>query len=45
MRPATEEKLEMSDWLNDAAAAIGLLVFIGGAFVLANAAPAMIGAF
>jgi hypothetical protein len=35
----------MSDWLTDAAAAVALLVFIGGAFVLADAAPAIIGLF
>lgn len=34
----------MSDWLTDTVAAVGLLIFIGGAFVLANAAPALIGA-
>jgi hypothetical protein len=34
----------MSSWLTDAAAALGLLIFIGSAFVLANAAPAIIGA-
>jgi hypothetical protein len=34
----------MSDWLADAAAAVGLVMFIGGAFVLANAAPAIFGA-
>jgi hypothetical protein len=35
----------MSPWLSDLAAAAGLLIFIGGAFVLANVAPAIIGAF
>jgi hypothetical protein len=34
----------MSFWLADAAAAAGLLIFIAGAFMLANAVPAIIGA-
>jgi hypothetical protein len=34
----------MSMWLSDFAAGVGLLIFIGSAFVLANAAPAIIGA-
>jgi hypothetical protein len=33
----------MSVWLKDAAAAVGLLLFIGGAFVLASAAPMIVG--
>jgi hypothetical protein len=39
-----EKGCAMSAWLTDAAAAVGLLIFIGGAFVLASAAPAIIGA-
>jgi hypothetical protein len=34
----------MSVWLADAAAALGLVMFIGGAFVLASAMPVVIGA-
>ena len=34
----------MCDWLIDAAAGLGLLVFIGSVFLLAGAAPALIGA-
>jgi hypothetical protein len=30
-------------WLSDFAAAFGLLAFIGSAFVLAGAAPALLG--
>jgi hypothetical protein len=33
----------MSTWFADAAATVGLLIFIGGAFVLASAAPALMG--
>lgn len=34
----------MASWITDTAAAVGLLVFIGAAFVLASAAPAVIAA-
>jgi hypothetical protein len=34
----------MAEWIADAAAAVGLLVFIGATFVLASAVPAIIGA-
>jgi hypothetical protein len=33
----------MSLWLADAAAAVGLLMFIGGVFVLASAMPVIVG--
>ena len=32
-------------WLSDLAAGIGLVIFIGSAFVLASAAPALLGPF
>lgn len=32
-------------WIADFAAALGLLIFIGGAFVLASAAPSLLGGF
>lgn len=33
------------NWLSDFAAALSLVVFFGGAFLLAGAAPALFGAF
>jgi hypothetical protein len=30
-------------WISDFAAAVGLLIFIGSTFVLASAAPALLG--
>ncbi len=33
----------MAAWLSDLAAGLGLVVFIGSAFVLANAAPVVMG--
>ena len=35
----------MNGWLADAVAGLGLLIFMGSAFVLANAAPLLVGAF
>jgi len=35
----------MACWIADAAAALGLVVFIGAAFVLASIVPAVIAAF
>jgi hypothetical protein len=34
----------MTTWLSDMAAGLGLLLFIGAAFILANVAPAILGA-
>jgi hypothetical protein len=33
----------MAEWIADAAAGLGLAIFIGCAFVLANVAPLLIG--
>lgn len=33
----------MMDWLSDLAAGFGLVMFIGSAFVIANAAPIIMG--